>query len=162
MSLRPGPGRRDSAELRAVPARRGGLLRQHRRTHRARHDRQRLWLQKRLPRGLRGIWPSATFRTRPYTPKTNGKAERFVQTSLREWAYARPYESSAQRTAGLQPFIDGYNWWPATLRARPSASHHTHSGCEQPRETQHLACPVHHSQGLGLPGGSSGPSCVSL
>ena len=35
-------------------------------------------------------------RTRPYTPKTNGKAERFVQTSLREWAYARPYESSAQ------------------------------------------------------------------
>ncbi len=49
-------------------------------------------------------------RTRPYTPKTNGKAERFVQTSLREWAYARPYESSAQRQAALQPFIDGYNW----------------------------------------------------
>ncbi|MDP1109264.1 DDE-type integrase/transposase/recombinase, partial [Klebsiella pneumoniae] len=38
-------------------------------------------------------------RTRPYTPKTNGKAERFVQTSLREWAYAQPYESSAQREA---------------------------------------------------------------
>ena len=34
-------------------------------------------------------------RTRPYTPKTNGKVERFVQTSLREWAYARPYRSSA-------------------------------------------------------------------
>lgn len=33
-------------------------------------------------------------RTKPYTPKTNGKAERFVQTSLREWAYAKPYESS--------------------------------------------------------------------
>lgn len=49
-------------------------------------------------------------RTRPYTPKTNGKAERFVQTSLREWAYARPYESSAQRQAALQPFIDSYNW----------------------------------------------------
>jgi transposase InsO family protein len=49
-------------------------------------------------------------RTRPYTPKTNGKAERFVQTSLREWAYARPYESSAQRHAALQPFIDHYNW----------------------------------------------------
>ena len=31
-------------------------------------------------------------RTRPYTPKTNGKAERFIQTALREWAYARPYE----------------------------------------------------------------------
>lgn len=49
-------------------------------------------------------------RTRPYTPKTNGKAERFVQTSLREWAYARPYETSAEREAALQPFIDRYNW----------------------------------------------------
>lgn len=49
-------------------------------------------------------------RTRPYTPKTNGKAERFVQTSLREWAYVRPYESSAERAAALQPFIDRYNW----------------------------------------------------
>jgi transposase InsO family protein len=49
-------------------------------------------------------------RTRPYTPKTNGKAERFVQTSLREWAYARPYESSEERHAALQPFIDRYNW----------------------------------------------------
>jgi transposase InsO family protein len=49
-------------------------------------------------------------RTRPYTPKTNGKAERFVQTSLREWAYAQPYESSDQRQAALQPFIDRYNW----------------------------------------------------
>ena len=49
-------------------------------------------------------------RTRPYTPKTNGKAERFVQTSLREWAYARPYDSSEQREAALQPFIHRYNW----------------------------------------------------
>lgn len=49
-------------------------------------------------------------RTRPYTPKTNGKAERFVQTSLREWAYAQPYESSQQRQDALQPFIDRYNW----------------------------------------------------
>jgi transposase InsO family protein len=49
-------------------------------------------------------------RTKPYTPKTNGKAERFVQTSLREWAYVRPYESSAQREAALQPFIHRYNW----------------------------------------------------
>ena len=41
--------------------------------------------------GLRHI------RTRPYTPRTNGKAERFIQTSLREWAYARAYQSSAER-----------------------------------------------------------------
>lgn len=49
-------------------------------------------------------------RTKPYTPKTNGKVERFVQTSLREWAYARPYRSSALREAALQPFIHHYNW----------------------------------------------------
>jgi transposase InsO family protein len=49
-------------------------------------------------------------RTRPYTPRTNGKAERFVQTSLREWAYARPYLSSAQREQALQPFLHRYNW----------------------------------------------------
>jgi transposase InsO family protein len=49
-------------------------------------------------------------RTRPYTPKTNGKAECFVQTSLREWAYARPYITSAQRAAAQQPFVHRYNW----------------------------------------------------
>ena len=49
-------------------------------------------------------------KTRPYTPKTNGKAERFVQTSLREWAYAQAYESSVQRTAALQPFLHRYNF----------------------------------------------------
>ena len=40
-------------------------------------------------------------RTKPYTPKTNGKAERFIQTSLREWAYAKPYTSSNHRAAEL-------------------------------------------------------------
>ena len=49
-------------------------------------------------------------KTRPYTPKTNGKVERFVQTSLREWAYAKPYRSSASREAALQSFIHRYNW----------------------------------------------------
>ena len=49
-------------------------------------------------------------RTRPYTPKTNGKVERLVQTSLRGWAYVRPYRSSASRKAALQPFIHHYNW----------------------------------------------------
>ena len=48
-------------------------------------------------------------RTRPYTPRTNGKAERFIQTSLREWAYAASYRSSAERADAMPPWIDGYN-----------------------------------------------------
>lgn len=48
-------------------------------------------------------------RTRPYTPRTNGKAERFIQTSLREWAYAQPYGSSDERTQAIQPWTDAYN-----------------------------------------------------
>lgn len=55
-------------------------------------------------------------RTRPYTPRTNGKAERFIQTCLREWAYARPYASSGRRNAVLPAFLDRYN------RRRPHAS----------------------------------------
>jgi len=49
-------------------------------------------------------------RTKPYTPKTNGKAERFIQTSLREWAYAQAYPSSDHRTAELPLWLHRYNW----------------------------------------------------
>ena len=48
--------------------------------------------------------------TRPYTPKTNGKAERFIQTTLREWAYARAYQNSDQRTVELFNWLHRYNW----------------------------------------------------
>ena len=54
--------------------------------------------------GLRQIF------TRPYTPRTNGKAERFIQTALREWAYARAYQSSDQRSAELFNWLHRYNW----------------------------------------------------
>jgi transposase InsO family protein len=54
--------------------------------------------------GLRHI------RTRPYTPRTNGKAERFIQTALREWAYARAYDTSRQRAHELPYWIHHYNW----------------------------------------------------
>jgi transposase InsO family protein len=47
--------------------------------------------------------------TRPYTPRTNGKAERFIQTLLREWAYARPYRTSNQRTRRLPAWLEYYN-----------------------------------------------------
>jgi len=57
--------------------------------------------------------------TRPYTPRTNGKAERFIQTSLREWAYAAVYSHSAHRADHLPPWLHRYNWH------RPhSALHH--------------------------------------
>jgi transposase InsO family protein len=54
--------------------------------------------------GLRHI------RTRPYTPRTNGKAERFIQTALREWAYAKAYDTSRQRAAELPHWMHRYNW----------------------------------------------------
>jgi transposase InsO family protein len=49
-------------------------------------------------------------RTRIYTPRTNGKAERFIQTAIREWAYARLYQNSAERNSCLRPWIHQYNW----------------------------------------------------
>src|SRR5579863_3290184 len=49
-------------------------------------------------------------RTKPYTPKTNGKAERFIQTSLREWAYAQAYNTSKERAAELPRWLHRYNW----------------------------------------------------
>jgi transposase InsO family protein len=57
-----------------------------------------------IQRGLRQVF------TRPYTPKTNGKAERFIQTALREWAYARAYHNSHQRSAELTHWLHRYNW----------------------------------------------------
>jgi len=48
-------------------------------------------------------------RTRPYRPQTNGKAERFIQTLIRRWAYATPYSSSWRRTQALRPWLRYYN-----------------------------------------------------
>jgi transposase InsO family protein len=49
-------------------------------------------------------------RTKPYTPKTNGKAERFIQTALREWAYAKAYPTSDRRAQELPIWLHKYNW----------------------------------------------------
>ena len=49
-------------------------------------------------------------RTRRYTPRTNGKVERFIKTSLLEWAYARVYGDSAERRAALTRWLHHYNW----------------------------------------------------
>jgi len=48
-------------------------------------------------------------RTRPYTPRTNGKAERFIQTSLRECDHRKPYASSDERTQAIGPWTNAYN-----------------------------------------------------
>ena len=49
-------------------------------------------------------------RTKPYSPRTNGKAERFIQTALREWAYARQYRTSHQRARHMPTWLHQYNW----------------------------------------------------
>jgi integrase-like protein/ABC transporter substrate binding protein len=49
-------------------------------------------------------------RIKPYTPQTNGKAERFIQTALREWAYATAFEHSDQRHQALPAWLHRYNW----------------------------------------------------
>jgi len=49
-------------------------------------------------------------RTQAYTPRTNGKAERFIQTALREWAYAHVYANAAQRARQLPHWLHHYNW----------------------------------------------------
>jgi len=62
--------------------------------------------------------------TRPYTPRTNGKAERFIQTALREWAYARSYLNSGQRELQLDLWLHDYNFHRphASLNFNPPAS----------------------------------------
>jgi transposase InsO family protein len=68
--------------------------------------------------GLRHI------RTRPYTPKTNGKAERFIQTALREWAYAQAYPTSDRRAEELPIWLHRYNWHRphGSLKSKPPIS----------------------------------------
>lgn len=63
-------------------------------------------------------------RTRPYTPRTNGKAERLVQTSLREWAYAHSYANSDQRASAFHRWLHHYNWHRphASLSYKPPIS----------------------------------------
>jgi transposase InsO family protein len=63
-------------------------------------------------------------RTKHYTPQTNGKAERFIQTALREWAYATAFDTSQQRRAELPHWLHRYNWHRphASLDKKPPIS----------------------------------------
>ena len=61
--------------------------------------------------------------TRPYTPRTNGKTERFIQTALREWAYAHTYQNSAQRSQQLPLWLHTYNWHGPPRQPPTTTSH---------------------------------------
>jgi transposase InsO family protein len=76
--------------------------------HRVMTDNGAAFISRRYRKALRML-SIAHKRTRPYTPQTNGKAERFVQTSLREWAYVKPYHTSEERRHTLSSFLHHYN-----------------------------------------------------
>ncbi|NLE76751.1 MAG: IS481 family transposase [Chloroflexi bacterium] len=88
--------------------------------------RSRLFLNACQDLGARPI------KTRPYTPRTNGKAERFIQTTLKEWAYKQAYESSAERKACLPVWLHDYNYTRphASLNHKPPISRL--DNCAQP------------------------------
>lgn len=85
------------------------------RTERVMTDNGSAYRSRRFAKALRLLRIRHIF-TRPYTPKTNGKAERFIQTLLREWAYRLAHPSSAARNADLPRWLDWFN------RSRPHSA----------------------------------------
>jgi transposase InsO family protein len=72
-------------------------------------DNGKCYRSKRFARACRRLRIKHSF-TRPYRPQTNGKAERFIQTALREWAYVRTYQNSYERAKAWLPWLHRYNW----------------------------------------------------
>ena len=72
-------------------------------------DNGKCYVSKRFRRACERLGIKHSF-TRPYRPQTNGKAERFIQTALREWAYARTYANSYERAKAWLPWLHRYNW----------------------------------------------------
>ncbi len=72
-------------------------------------DNGKCYRSKRFHRACQRLGIRHSF-TRPYRPQTNGKAERFIQTALREWAYVRTYANSYERTKAWLPWLHRYNW----------------------------------------------------
>ena len=83
---------------------RAGVLIQRLLTDRGASYRSKLFAQTCRELGLKHLF------TRPYRPQTNGKAERFIQTVTREWAYDRGYDSSAERATFLPCYLHDYNY----------------------------------------------------
>ncbi|ETH48484.1 transposase, IS481 family [Bordetella pertussis H921] len=94
----------------SVPQGRSGLLPAPGRDHPALAHRQWLGLsQPRLAALCHELGIKHRF-TRPYRPQTNGKAERFIQSALREWAYAHTYQNSQHRADAMKSWLHHYNW----------------------------------------------------
>jgi len=95
-----------------------GILIQHVLTDRGSTYRSKLFAASCHQLGLKHLF------TKPYRPQTNGKAERFIQTITREWAYARPYDSSDHRAAFLPLYLHDYNFHRphSALHYRPPSS----------------------------------------
>jgi transposase InsO family protein len=95
-----------------------------RRPRAAGHDRQRLGLPR--PQAPLGLPPARTQAPlhRPYRPRTNGKAERFIQTLTNDWARGRLYANSAERSAALDAWLNHYNFRRphGSLSHRPPAT----------------------------------------
>nr|WP_330220026.1 integrase core domain-containing protein [Bordetella pertussis] len=104
------PPRRALPQRRPVPQGRSGLLPAPGRDHPAlAHDNARPFAAAPSPRCAMS-WASSTAFTRPYRPQTNGKAERFIQSALREWAYAHTYQNSQHRADAMKSWLHHYNW----------------------------------------------------
>ena len=114
--VRRSPAGSTRADVRRVPASGGGVVGASQGHGAARADGQRQRLPIAVFHGVCAELAVRHRRTRPYTPRTNGKAERFIQTLLREWAYATAYEDSRARRQALRPWLRYYN------RERPHAS----------------------------------------
>ena len=104
------PRRRAGRDRDRLHPPRAGLLPRARHRRRAADDRQRVRLHPQPPlRELLRARAIRHIRTRPYTPRTNGKVERYQQTLQREWAYALEYASSHARRASLPHWVRHYN-----------------------------------------------------
>ena len=81
-------------------------------------------------------------RTKPHTPQTNGKAERFIETALGEWALRPAFEHSDQHRQALLPWLHRYNWHRLMLASTKTTHHRSRPNRERPLEASHLTMPA--------------------
>ena len=124
------PTRRSDAER--LPAARGRLVREMGHHGRAGALRQRLLLPLKVHARAAQNSGSATSSPAPTGPRTNGKAERFIQTLTNSWAYGAIYGTSAERTAALPGWLDPLQLQETTRLPRPQATRNPSTPAEEP------------------------------